>query len=675
VLADEAPAREHRRIGRYRITGRIGRGGMGVVYRGLDEALDRAVAVKTLTMEGTLDEDSRKRFEVEARAAAKLQHPNIVTVFELGEERGMPFIAMELLPGMDLEALMRSGEALVLAEKLDLMVQVCRGLAYAHEHGIVHRDIKPSNIRLLDDGGVKIMDFGIAKLAGTNLTRSGMMVGTVHYMSPEQVQGQPLDGRSDVFSLGVILYELLAGRRPFPGDSVTDVLMKIVHHPSPPLPSEVAGVAPRLQEVLDRALAKNVDERCPSASALAADLAAAQDAHARASPLPVAPPEALNGARRLLKEGRLDECVERLRGLEAAATESVEVRRVLRAVTRERMRRDQPPEPEATDFPELDATYRLPPTQRAAETVVRAASAFPTDVPPTVVSPAGPTVVAPTSSRIGAALGLGLAAGAGVVAAGLFAFVLLRGGEKPAVTAPSAVASAVVPETSAPAPPATAATARKAPVRAASVTLRVASEPPAATVSLDGQRVKDVTPLEVAFDPGVPHTLGISLDGHSSREVTLVPGQLPAEVQVTLEPSGPLGSVVIASSYPLDVRWKGRTLARGQASPNVSLPAGRQVLTLVAGPQFLRVELPVTVAPGGTTSIEAPLLGKINIRANPDTCQVFIDGAYVDYPPILDKAIAAGAHKVSFKWPDGSHAEEAVEVAKGGVAYVTGRKE
>jgi Protein kinase domain len=619
LLADEAPAREFPRIGRYRITGRIGRGGMGIVYRGLDEALERAVAVKTLTVEGTLDADSRKRFEVEARAAAKLQHPNIVTVFELGEERGIPFIAMELLPGMDLEALMRSGEALVLAEKLDVMVQVCRGLAYAHEHGIVHRDIKPSNIRLLDDGGVKIMDFGIAKLAGTNLTRSGMMVGTVHYMSPEQVQGQPLDGRSDVFSLGVILYELLAGRRPFPGETVTDVLMKIVHHRSPPLPSEVAGVAPRLQEVLDRALAKSVDERCPSASALAADLAAAQDAHARANPLPVAPPEALNGARRLLKEGRLDECVERLRGLEAAATESVEVRRVLRAVTRERMRRDQPPEPEATDFPELDATYRLPPTRHAAETALRAASASPTDVQPTVVSPAGQTVVAPPPSRMGAALGLGLAAGAGVVAAALLALVLLRGGEKPEVTTPSTVASAIVPETSAPIPSATAAAAVKAPARAA--------------------------------------------------------GQLPAEVPVTLEPSGPLGSVFIASSYPLDVQWKGKALARGQVSPSVSLPAGRQVLTLVAGPQFLRVDVPVTVAPGGTTSIEAPLLGKINIRANPDTCQVFIDGAWVDYPPILDKAIAAGVHKVSFKWPDGSHAEEAVEVAKGGVAYVTGRKE
>ena len=131
MLADEAPARERRRIGRYLITGRIGKGGMGVVYRGLDEALERAVAVKTLTVEGTLDEESRKRFELEARAAARLQHPNIVTVFELGLDRGMPFIAMELLPGMDLEALMRSGETLVLAEKLDIMVQVCRGLAYA----------------------------------------------------------------------------------------------------------------------------------------------------------------------------------------------------------------------------------------------------------------------------------------------------------------------------------------------------------------------------------------------------------------------------------------------------------------------------------------------------------------------------------------------------------------
>src|SRR5260221_7970120 len=226
-----------RTIGRYVVKGRIGRGGMGMVYRGLDEALEREVAVKTLTIEGTLDEESRQRFQIEAKAAAKLQHQNIVTVFELGEDRGVPFIAMEMLPGVDLEGLVRSGEELLLGEKLDIVVQVCRGLAYAHEHGIVHRDIKPSNIRLLDDGTAKIMDFGIAKLGGTQLTKAGMMVGTVHYMSPEQVRGKPLDGRSDVFSVGVILYELLAGRRPFKGAAPTAILYKIVNEEPAPLDS------------------------------------------------------------------------------------------------------------------------------------------------------------------------------------------------------------------------------------------------------------------------------------------------------------------------------------------------------------------------------------------------------------------------------------------------------
>jgi serine/threonine-protein kinase len=190
-MLPETTAPSHIRIGRYRVIGRIGRGGMGMVYRGVDETLEREVALKTLTTEGTLDEESRRRFEIEAKAAAKLQHPNIVTVFELSQDRGVPYIAMELLSGTDLETLMRAKEPLLIQEKLEIVIQICRGLSYAHEHGVVHRDSKPSNIRLLDDGTVKIMDFGIAKLGGTNLTKSGMMVGTIHYMSPEQVRGRP----------------------------------------------------------------------------------------------------------------------------------------------------------------------------------------------------------------------------------------------------------------------------------------------------------------------------------------------------------------------------------------------------------------------------------------------------------------------------------------------------
>ncbi len=198
--AGPAEGRYRKRIGKYVVTGRIGRGGMGMVYRAYDEVLEREVAVKTLTLEGSLDEESRRRFNIEAKAAARLQHPNIITVYELGEDRGLPFIAMELLPGTDLDGLMRSGEPLMLQEKLDLVIQVCRGLAYAHDHKIVHRDIKPSNVRVLEDGSVKIMDFGIAKLGGTGVTKTGMMVGTVHYMSPEQIRGETLDGRSDLSS-------------------------------------------------------------------------------------------------------------------------------------------------------------------------------------------------------------------------------------------------------------------------------------------------------------------------------------------------------------------------------------------------------------------------------------------------------------------------------------------
>src|SRR5574341_1351676 len=226
MATDKVDNPPRKRIGRYFVTGRIGRGGMGMVYRGLDPVLERELALKVLTVEGVLDRESRQRLAIEAKAAAKLQHPNIVTVFELSEDRGIPFIAMELLPGVDLDSLLRAGEDLLLAEKLDIVIQVCRGLAFAHEHGVIHRDVKPSNIRLLDDGSVKILDFGIAKLGATGVTKAGMMVGTVHYMSPEQIRGKPLDGRSDVFSAGVILYELLAGERPFPGEAVTQILYK-----------------------------------------------------------------------------------------------------------------------------------------------------------------------------------------------------------------------------------------------------------------------------------------------------------------------------------------------------------------------------------------------------------------------------------------------------------------
>ncbi|HXB55718.1 MAG TPA: serine/threonine-protein kinase [Vicinamibacteria bacterium] len=700
MLPDQAGLRSRRRIGRYRVISRIGRGGMGMVYRCLDETLEREVAVKTLTLEGSLDEESRKRFEVEAKAAAKLQHPNIVTVFELGADRGMSFIAMELLPGVDLEALLRSGETLLLPEQLNIVIQVCRGLAYAHEHRIIHRDIKPSNIRLLDDGTAKIMDFGIAKLGGTQLTKAGMMVGTVHYMSPEQVRGKPLDGRSDVFSLGVILYELLAGRRPFTGEGATEVLYKIVHDPPPPLNTEIGGLTPRLQEVLDRALAKDPDRRYPSAGGLADDLADVLESYSRTLrgvPRSGDAQEAVKAARRLLKEGGVDESLRRLRELKEESPHSVEVRRALRTANRDLQRRAHPPAPEPDDFPELDTTFHAPATRRAPETLLPPTTVQPAEVPPPGGKGRGLLWGALLGVAVTAAVVLALVASRSPSAAvhipvrsqPVGAAVLLDGKETGVQTNGELVLSPPLPprlvltfrkeghkdEVRTVKLPLPAGEAVSVALAAASVALPVMSDPPGAFVALDGQRLAGTTPIDVPFDPSLEHRLNIVLDGYAPQEVRLIPGQVPTDVRTKLEPVGPLGTVTVASTYPLDVLWRGKPLAREQVAPRVSLPAGRQVLTLVSSPYFLRTDVAVTVGAGGQAVVEAPGLGKISIRANPDNCQVFIDGAFVDYPPILDKAAAAGVHAVSFRWADGTKRQETAEVVPGGAAFVTGRKE
>jgi hypothetical protein len=210
---------------------------------------------------------------------------------------------------------------------------------------------------------------------------------------------------------------------------------------------------------------------------------------------------------------------------------------------------------------------------------------------------------------------------------------------------------------------------------AASVGVPVLSDPPGATVTLDGQKLSGTTPLDAALDPRLEHRLHLALEGYAAQDLRLVPGQAPAELRVKLEPLGPLGVVAVASSYPVDVLWRGKSLAHEQLAPKVSLPAGRQVLTLVSGAYFLHSEVGVTVPGNGQAVVEAPGLGRISIRANPDNCQVYIDGAFVDYPPILDKLVAAGAHGVAFKWPDGTKRQETAEVTQGGTAFVTGRKD
>jgi hypothetical protein len=187
--------------------------------------------------------------------------------------------------------------------------------------------------------------------------------------------------------------------------------------------------------------------------------------------------------------------------------------------------------------------------------------------------------------------------------------------------------------------------------------------------------VPGVTPLSVELDPAASHRLTFSHSGSAPAEVRLEAGRIPPEVRLTLQPSGAAGSVAVSSSYPLDVVWRGRVLARSQEQAQVTLPAGRQTLTLQASSYFLRQDVPVEVRGGEVASLRAPSLGRLNVRAQPDNCQVFVDGVFVDYPPILDRAVAAGSHTVTFKWPDGGRQQETVQVPSGGPAYVTGRRE
>jgi hypothetical protein len=709
MLPQAADPRTHPRIGRYVITGRIGRGGMGMVYRGLDEALEREVAVKTLNAEGTLDTDSRRRFEVEARAAARLQHPNIVTVYELGEDRGLPFIAMEMLPGADLEAVLRSGEDIPLTEKLDVVAQVCRGLAYAHERGIVHRDIKPSNVRLLEDGTAKIMDFGIAKREGIHLTKTGMMVGTVHYMSPEQVRGKPLDGRSDVFSVGVILYELLAGERPFRGEGATQVLYKIVNEePPPPDLTALGDFAPRLQEILQRALAKDPDARYPGAAALGDDLAAMlEDVQKGEGPPPALAVEALAAARKAAPRGHGEEAVARLRGLVASYPGFLVARRALRAALREQETRCEPDMAEPESYPELEATFQAAPTRREAPPAPLPTVAISSTATPGVPAPAVP---APATRRAwiwGAAALLGVAAVAAILllrgsgpaaptgvrlsvrSQPMGASVLVDGRDTGVVTNGELVVPAPVPkqvvltfrkaghrdETRSVSLPLPAGEAVSVTLQTAAHLVPVRTQPPGAAVTVDGERVAGLTPLEVALDPTGEHRVGVSLDGHVGQEVRVEKGTAPAAIELALEKLAPAGTVTVSSSYPLDVLWRGRPLARGEISPRVSVPGGRQVLTLVSSSLFLKADITLQVPPGGETSLAAPAAGKLNVRAVPENCEVFVDGSFVDYPPILDRPVAAGRHTVAFRWPDGARSEQEIEVKGASPTFVVGRKE
>ncbi len=304
---------------------------MGTVYRARDPNLDRPVALKTIAAELAANPEFLGRFQREARAAARLTHPNIVTIYELGEVDGTPFIAMELLEGLDLVEAMSPPGRLPLDEKLRIMVEVCRGLDYAHKRGVIHRDVKPANVRLLQSGSVKMVDFGIARLGESTLTQTGILLGTPSYLAPEVVSGGRVDHRADMWAVGVILYELLAGQRPFQAPTFVGLVYKIVHDPVPPLESLAPDLPKPLTDVVARTLEKDPARRYQDLAELATALQAVRGV--KDSTAPTLSPEARDRAvdlevaqvRRLMAANDLERALEAARRAQALAPSRTEV--------------------------------------------------------------------------------------------------------------------------------------------------------------------------------------------------------------------------------------------------------------------------------------------------------------------------------------------------------------
>jgi eukaryotic-like serine/threonine-protein kinase len=271
------------KIGKYDVIDIIGRGGMGVVYQARDPYLDRLVAIKMMNVDVHENTDFLERFYHEAKSTASLQHPNIVTVYDLGEYQNRPFLVMQYLEGHSLESLLRAHRPMTVLEKIGIIIEVCQGLGYAHQHGIIHRDIKPANIMVLNDGSVKIVDFGIARLGNNTLTRTGQIVGSLYYMPPEQLRDKPVDTRADIYSTGVVLYQLLTYSLPFEGESTGSTLAKIISDDPPPFSQFALKYPQELEAITLKALAKNRDQRFPTAEAFAAALTEVLDGFKQAS--------------------------------------------------------------------------------------------------------------------------------------------------------------------------------------------------------------------------------------------------------------------------------------------------------------------------------------------------------------------------------------------------------
>jgi predicted Ser/Thr protein kinase len=629
-----------RRIAQYEIVRLIGRGGMGVLYQARDTTRHREVALKVMSPDIVEDEEARARFRQEAQLAAR-QHRNIVKVYEFGEDGELPFIAMEFLRGRSLADRLASGEPLTLESKLDIVIQVCDGLQCLHEEGIVHRDVKPANIWLLEDRGVKLLDLGIAKHGSLKLTQYGNVVGSVAYIAPEQLGGSRVDGRADIFSAGVVLYELLSGQRPFQADSITAVMMKVLHEAPPDIREFVPDLPDDISRALDAALKKDPAERYAEAAEFASDLRLARAmSQAALAPQP----------------------------LTARAAPAPEDLTLASTVLSTRKTAGGTPVPVVEHDPVLRSQPKVP-------------------VPPAVRLPATPEprsrapfwIAGAVAATAVLALGIWFALGPGAPAFELEvrstpegASISIDGaptGRRTPATVPLATRPSRIGLTLAGYQPIDTPLAKTADSRVELAyrldrLLQVQSEPPGARIMLDGRDTGFVTPAAVPLGDPYPSGVELRMDGHEPGhapitsaivEAGTVSLTLPA-VRVAPKPSTPAPTsgrqvaVTVSGSYPFEVSGCGTSSRASQShSLKVSPPCK---LRLRAQEYYLDETREVIATAGGQMALVAPQLASVQIRSRHTDCTLHVDGKAVGTPP-MDVNLASGTHEVMLLCPDG----------------------
>ena len=694
-------------LGRYRILGEISRGAMGRVYLAHDPHIDRRVAIKTIHPVDGLSEadaqENRLRFIREAQAAGRLQNPGIVTIYDVGVHEGTSFIAMEYIEGETLEAFTRPGSLLPVTHVADLMAQACDALDYAHQEKVVHRDIKPANLMILKNGQLKITDFGLAKNPSTSLTQDGTLMGTPNYMSPEQIMGRPLDGRSDLFSLGAVLYEMLTGNKPFTGESVTTIIYRIIHE-EPQLPSlAMPSVPESLSRVVAKALDKQPGNRFQTgrefADALRGRKAATMmvGAVTPVSGLPDSD-EMADGEERWSAHDDHGQAAGMGSGQRVQQSGATRGSGGARPTTIPVARGARPARASVAVAQEREGWLRRPWVQFGFIGMVTAAvivllPARTTDqdrwgrggddgTPPFYTTaailaggaaPAGPAKQVPpplpTAAVPGALPTVSVALASDPPGAKFYVDDRELAGADLVLPEDDKVKHTIVAENDCFIETIDFNLGKNRnvtiPLKTPKVApLSVTSSPPGAQILLDGKTTRSVTPSEIPVSLCGTHAIGLRLAGY--LDVTRSVEDPRSALSVKLEPI-PKGHLEVASPYPVTL-YEGSAKI-GESGQRIQLTAGEHTIRMVNEALFVDRPVKVTVKANAVARPDASLpgTGTLTVLASPGNCTIFVQDREVGAPPINDLPLAEGSYKVKAVYvPTGESKEMTVTITAGG---------